>query len=178
MTKTTNSLGAGAMWLTFGNEALQAIHDCRWQIVCCVFMLIFDFWWAYSENRHNLKNAQTEKEKKKYEWRTSLAIRRTCVKFVDYLTFLLVGVVIGLAITEPYELADHVQTAAAGILIGCGCDAVSAWGHICVVHRWNFKPSDRWKFLKRFAVALIKKKSEDVGEALEETFDKEQNMED
>lgn len=32
------------MWLTFGNEALQAIHDCRWQIVCCVFMLIFAAW--------------------------------------------------------------------------------------------------------------------------------------
>ena len=67
---------------------------------------------------------------------------------------------------------------AAGIFIGCGCDAVSAWGHICVVHGWKSKPSDVWKFLKRFAVAIVKKKSDDVGEALEETIDKEQNMED
>lgn len=170
MTESTNNVGAGLMWLTFGNEALQAVQSCRWQIALCAIMLFVDLWWAYSENRFHYYNATTEEEKKKYEWHMSRAVRRSCIKFVDYLTFLLVGVVLGLAVTEPYHIATHQDTAIFGILIGVSCDTVSSFGHFCVVRGWSFSHKDVWAFIKRFFVILVKKKNEDIGDALEETM--------
>lgn len=179
--KETTSLGSGAMWLTFGGEALAVIFDCRWLILMCIFIMIADMWWAYSEHLYHVAHCKTdeEREKEKKKWRKSRAVRRTAMKFVDYLTLLLVGVVFGMAIFEPYDIATHIQTGAIGVLIGAACDLCSIWGHVCVVKEYKFSRQSFWTFAKKFLIALVKKKSTDIGEALEETVinEKDENNE-
>lgn len=99
------------------------------------------------------------------------------MKFVDYLTLLLVGVVLGLSIFEPYDIATHVQTGALGVLIGAACDLCSIWGHICVVKEYKFSRQSFFSFFKKFIIALAKKKSEDIGDALEESIENKQSNE-
>lgn len=172
MNQTTNSFSSSAVWLTFGGEALAVIFDCRWLIALCILIMLADMWWAYSEHQYHVSRCKTyeERTEAKKKWRKSRAIRRTCMKFVDYLTLLLVGVVLGLAVFEPYEIATHVQTGALGVLIGAACDLCSIWGHICIVKEYKFSRQSFFSFFKKFIIALAKKKSEDIGEALEESI--------
>ena len=179
MNQTTNSFSSSAVWLTFGGEALAVIFDCRWLIVLCGIIMISDMWWAYSEHLYHVAHCETEKlrEAEKKKWRKSRAVRRTAMKFVDYLTLLLVGVVLGLSIFEPYEIATHVQTGALGVLIGAACDLCSIWRHICVVKENKFSRQSFFSFFKKFIIALAKKKSEDIGDALEESIENKQSNE-
>ena len=165
----TGSFGTTAVWLTFGNEALASIFDCRWLIVLCFIMMLADLWWAYSEHVYHIFHSKSEEERKKFEWRKSRAIRRTSMKLVDYITLMVVGVVIGLAITEPLGICDHVVSAAIGGSIGALSDFLSIVGHICVVREWKM-PKD---FVRNFFIALVKTKSEDIGNAIDESFKEE-----
>lgn len=162
----TGSIGTTTILVTFGAEALQAIYDCRWLLALCFVMMIVDLWWAYSE--HMYKQAHEQQD----IWRKSRAIRRTAMKFVDYLTLMVVGVVLGLAVTEPLGICDHVTSAACGGLIGFTADIFSVVGHICVVKEWRTPTS----FMKKFMVALVRTKNNDIAEALDETLNnKEEN---
>jgi len=160
-------------WAVFGNEVMSALYSIRWGIVLCVVMVVTDFWWGYNENNMKYKEAVEKNDKPdmdKYRFRLSRAGRRTVNKFIDYLTYTLVGAILGLAILEPYGIATHVQTAAAGIGLGCLFDLSSIVGHICYVHNIKVSKNDIFGFLKNFIIKLVKKKSTDVGEALEETI--------
>lgn len=162
----TGSFGTTTIWITFGNEALQAIFDCRWLIVLCIVCMIADLWWAYSEHTYWVAHSKTAEEKAKHVWRKSRAIRRTAMKLVDYITLMLVGMVIGLAVCEPFDIASHTTSAAIGGLIGVASDVVSIVGHICVVREINIKKD----FVRRFFVALVKTKNEEIGNALDKSF--------
>lgn len=162
----TGSFGTTAVWLTFGNEALASIFDCRWLIVLCLIMMLADLWWAYSEHVYHIVHSKSEEELKIHKWRKSRAIRRTAMKLVDYITLMVVGVVIGLAITEPLGLCDHVASAAIGGCIGVLSDLLSIIGHLCVVREWKMP---RNLFTNIF-IALVKTKSESVGNALDDSF--------
>ncbi len=162
----TGSFGTTAVWITFGNEALQAIYDCRWLIVMCFICMLTDLWWAYSEHVYKDYHAETEAEKVKNVWRKSRAIRRTAMKLVDYITLMLVGMVLGLAIGEPLGICDHTMSAACGGLIGVTSDVFSIIGHICVVRETPIKKD----FVRRFFIALVKTKNSDIGEVLDESL--------
>ena len=142
-------------WAVMGAEAMTALYDLRWMIVFIVALILCDFWWGISESR---KTGQ--------ELRFSRAGRRTCNKLVDYLTYLLVGALLGLAIFEPLEWATHTTTAAVALGFGCLWEIDSIVGHVCAVHniRWNFS-------VKKLIVSLVKKKSEDLGEAVEDAME-------
>lgn len=165
----TGSFGTTAVWLTFGNEALASIYDCRWLIVLCFIMMLADLWWAYSEHVYHIVHAKTAEERKKFVWRKSRAIRRTAMKLVDYITLMVVGVVIGLAITEPLGLCDHVVPAAIGGSISVLADLLSIIGHLCVVREWKMPRN----LFRNFFIALVKTKSEDIGNAIDESFKEE-----
>lgn len=79
--------GKAIVWGTMGMECITAIYDLRWMIVLIVVLIVADFWFGLSESLF-----------KHEEFRFSRAGRRTCNKLVDYLTYLLLGAVIGLAI--------------------------------------------------------------------------------
>lgn len=176
MNTNNNSIGASALWFTFGNEALSAIRDCRWQIALCVIAILLDLWWAWSEHKYHVAHCKTdeEREKEKKKWRKSRAVRRSGIKLVDYFSFLIIGMVLGLAFFEPYGFLSHELCAALGVLIGAACDLASSWGHFCVVKEISCTKDNALKFIKRFFIALVKKKSEDIGEALEESIKDEE----
>ena len=145
----------GALWATMGSEALTALYDLRWMIVFAVALIIADFWWGVSESL-----------KRRAEFRFSRAGRRTCNKLVDYMTYLLLGALVGLAIAEPLGLATHTVTAAIGLGLGCLWEIDSIIGHVCAVH------NVRWRLsVKRLLIALIIKKNKDLGTAIKDAAD-------
>lgn len=163
MTKTGNIGAQGLTWATFGAECLQAVYDLRWMIVFAVLLIGTDFWWGVRELSMHHQRAATRSEKAKTKFHFSQAGRRTLNKMVDYLTYLLIGCVAGLAITEPMGIADHTTTSAVGLGFGCLFELSSIVGHIAAVKGINIRLN-----LKRLLVAIIKHKSEEVAEILDE----------
>ena len=160
----TNNVGAqGISWTVFGAECLGAVYDLRWMIILAVLLIGTDFWWGVRENKMLEKQAVTRREKEKFKFHFSQAGRRTLNKAVDYLTYLLVGCVSGLAITEPMGIADHTTTAAVGLGFGMLFEWSSIVGHIAAVKGINIKLN-----LKKLIVALVKHKSEAAAEILDE----------
>lgn len=141
----------GSMWI----ETRQVIFDLRWMLVFIVVLILADLWFGLSEA---LKRHET--------LRFSRAGRRTCNKAVDYISYLLIGTLIGMAIFEPLGITNHTVTAAVGLGLGMLWEIDSIVGHICVLHGINNRFS-----VKKFLIAIIKKKDEDIGEALEESIE-------
>lgn len=139
-------------WNTMGMEALTVLYDLRWMLVLMMVLIIADFWFGVSESVKNNEH-----------FRFSRAGRRTCDKAVSYLTYLLVGAVLGLAIFEPLGWATHVTTAAIGAGFGCVWELDSILIHVCALHGIKKTFS-----IKRFIISLLKKKSNDLGEAVED----------
>ena len=167
---THNLATAAIMWAVFASEALNALHDLRWMLVLMVTLILTDFWWGWSENRMHYKAAKTKREREKYKFHFSAAGRRTLNKLVDYMTYLLVGCVVGLAVTEPLGICTHTTTAAIGIGFGCIFELSSIVGHICVVKGFDVRLN-----LKSLLVAIVKRKSEAMGEILDEGIEKIEN---
>ena len=164
---TNHTLGTAAItWGVFANEALNSLYDLRWMLVLMVVLILTDFWWGWSECKMHYLAAKTKREKEKYKFHFSAAGRRTLNKLVDYMTYLLVGCVIGLAVTEPLGLCTHNVTAAIGVGFGCLFELSSIIGHICVVKGVNIKID-----FKALIVALLKHKSEALGEIAEESIE-------
>lgn len=138
-----------------GAEALGALYDLRWMLVLVAALILADFWFGVSDSLKQDK-----------PFRFSRAGRRTCNKAVDYLTYLLLGSLLGLGVLEPLGWATHTQTAAVGIGLGMVWEIDSIIGHVCSIHGVRHPFS-----IKRFLIALIKRKSPDVGTVLEETME-------
>lgn len=132
-------------------------------IVFAVLLIGTDFWWGVRELAMHHQQAATRAEKTKTKFHFSQAGRRTLNKMVDYLTYLLIGCVAGLAITEPMGIADHTTTSAVGLGFGCLFELSSIVGHIAAVKGINIKLN-----LKALIVAIIRKKNEDIAEILDE----------
>ena len=158
-----SSVGKLVIWSVLAEEFLSAIYDLRWMIIFCVVLIVTDFWWGWRECKHHREKAKTDDEKKSYKFRFSTAGRRTLNKLVDYTTYLLLGSIAGLAITEPLGVCTHTTSAALGLGFGCLFELSSIVGHIAQVRGVNIKLN-----LKGFLVALVKKKSEDLGEILDQ----------
>lgn len=109
------------------------------------------------------KNAKTPEEKARHRFRFSAAGRRTLNKFVDYTTYLLVGCVAGLAITDPLGLCSHITTASIGLGFGCLFELSSIAGHVAAVKGVKIRLN-----LKSLLITLVKKKNESLGEILDE----------
>lgn len=125
-----------------GSEALTVLYDLRWMLVLIVVLVVADFWFGVSESL-----------KKNKEFRFSRAGRRTCNKVIDYLTYLLIGAVLGLALFEPLELCDHTVSAAIGLGLGCLWEIDSIIGHVCALHGMSNPFS-----VKKILIAILKKK--------------------
>lgn len=151
----TASAGRAVVVGTMGTEALTALYDLRWMLVLIVVLIVADFWFGVSESLH-----------KHEHFRFSRAGRRTCNKAVDYVTYLILGSVIGLAVFEPLGWATHTTTAAIGLGFGCVWEIDSIVGHVCELHGVKNRFS-----VKRLIIAIIKKKDADVGEAVEEALE-------
>lgn len=161
---TTNNIGAqGLTWTAFGAECLQCVFDLRWMLIFAAILIGTDFWWGCRELAMKRRQVTRAVDKERFKFHFSQAGRRTLNKTVDYLTYLLVGCVSGLAITEPMGIAGHTTTAAVGLGFGCLFELSSIVGHIAAVKGINIKLN-----LKKLIVAIIKKKNEDIADILDE----------
>lgn len=186
----------GLLWGSIGAELLSVVYDLRYMVICSLALILADLWWGYSESQMRYKQAKKEGNEygmDKYKWQKSRAGRRTANKIVDYVTYLVVGALFGLAITEPMDICSHVWTAAIGLGIGSACEIASIVGHIAYVRMGvEISMIDAWRAFVRFIGKIIRVKSHDIGEAVEDLghvhhhhnhhyddeYDKEQNMED
>lgn len=167
-----NSIGPkGILWGSIGGDLLAVVFDLRYMVLCSIALILADLWWGYRDAEMHYEHAKdigNETLADKFKWHKSRAVRRTANKFVDYMTYLVVGALIGLAITEPMDLCTHVWTAAIGLGIGCGCEIASIVGHVAYVHMGlEISVADAWRAVVRFVGRLIKVKSEEFGDALE-----------
>lgn len=190
--------GKVIVWGTMGAELTTVVYDLRYMVLCSAALIFADLWWGYSESKKRWYEAKENGNgtlMEKFKWHKSRAIIRTMNKTVDYLTYLIVGAFIGLAITEPMEICNHIWTAALGLGIGCGCEIASITGHIAYVKMGvEISLVDGWKAFMRFFGRLIRVKSEEIGGAVEDLgrerrhghfgherydeYDEETNMED
>ena len=174
---STRNVGQAFTWGVMGGEAIQAIQDLRWMIAFCIVLIIADFRFGRAESKKRHKEAVVAGNAtlaKMTEFHMSRAIRRTCNKFIDYMTLLLVFCILGYAVTEPYGLCDHVVTAGIAMIIAFACEVCSIAGHFLYLKDVH-KPDVSWKsafvFLGRFAAGFARTKDEDLGNALDETIE-------
>ncbi|MBQ9532408.1 MAG: hypothetical protein IJR71_00375 [Prevotella sp.] len=187
----------GIIWGSIGAELQMVVYDLRYMVICSIALILTDLWWGYSESKLRKREAEEIGNAtlvEKFKWHKSRAGRRTANKIVDYLTYLVVGALVGLAITEPMDICNHIWSAAIGLGIGCACEIASIIGHIAYVKLGvEISLIDGWRAFVRFFGKLIKVKSQEIGDAVEdlgrdgrhhhhehgpEFYDNEQNMED
>ena len=137
-------------------EALTAMYDLRWMVAFIFSLVVADFWFG-------VKASLARKEK----FRFSRAGRRTCNKFCDYIVYLIVGALFGMAIFEPLGICSHTTAAAVCLGLGCLWEIDSIMEHVCTLHGIKKKFS-----IKRLLIALLKAKHQEVGEAVEEAIGK------
>lgn len=159
------------LWGSVGAELVTVVYDLRWMVIFAVVLILADLWWGRAASRKKYFEAKTENNSilmEKFRWHKSRAVRRTCNKIVDYLTYLVVGAIFGLAIFEPMDICNHIWTAAIGLLIGSACEVSSIIGHMVYVKMGiDVKAIDVWRALMRFFGRIIKSKSHEIGEAVE-----------
>lgn len=141
----------GGLWAVFYAEAAGALWELRWMVVLSLALILGDLWFGVSAAR-----------KRGEKIRLSRAGRRTLNKAVDYLTYLLLGCILGLAILEPLGFGGHVVSAAIALGLGCLFEIDSIVGHVCEIHGVKIRFSV-WKVL----LSYVKNKHEDIGEAVE-----------
>lgn len=163
MTSGANIGTQGVTWAVLGSEALMVIFDLRWMILLIVALTVVDFWWGSKEAFKRYE----ETGDIAYKWRFSRAGRRTLNKIVDFLTYLLLGAAIGMAIFEPLDICSHTTSAAVALALGGIFDMSSIVGHICYVHNIDTK-GGILKILWRIALSYVKKKNSDLGDAISE----------
>lgn len=191
------SVGSKAIvWGSIGAEITSVVYDLRWMVFFSIGLIFIDMWWGHSESMKRLYEATkigNATLQEKFRWHKSRAVRRTFNKLVDYVSYMILGALLGMGITEPMGICDHIWTAAFFLLAGGCCELASIIGHVAYVKFGiELKMVDAWKALVRFIGRLISVKSTEIGEAVEdlgrdrhghhhhrpEIYDEEQNMED
>lgn len=138
---------------TFYEELQQVLFDLRWLVAFIVILVFTDFWTGLTASV----------KIKKQDFRLSRALRRTITKFLEYINFIIFGLLLAKAILEPFGIGTDITGGAIGASAALLIEFDSIYGHICDIHGIKSRFS-----LKRMFVAYIKRKNEDVGEAVEE----------
>lgn len=183
MTTTTNILSntgtRAAGLLLFGSEMVTMIVEVRWIILFLLLLIIADFRFGMGESQKRYKAAKIRGDTARmevYRWRTSRAIRRTCNKFVDYVMMMLLGMFFGMALLEPIGI-NHIFGSYSVAALAFFCESKSFFGHFFYLHGVKVESKSITGFFKAFAVALAKRKNEDVGEALDVAFNNDKEEE-
>lgn len=143
-------------------EAATLISDLRWLVVLIFVLVIVDF-------RYGVKESQA----KGVEIRYSGARRRTLNKIVDYISILILGGIVGMALCEPWEVCTRIQAAGIATLYCLFCEAQSIIGHILSLRGVDVTKQDIIDFL----VSLLKNLIPWVGNAVETTIEHHEERE-
>ena len=89
---------------TFYEELQQVLFDLRWLVAFIVILVFTDFWTGLTAS------VRVRKE----NFRISRALRRTIVKFLEYINFIIFGLLLSKAILEPFGIGTDVTGGAVG----------------------------------------------------------------
>lgn len=162
-----------AATLLLGKEMQVILTDSRWMLLAILVCVVADFRYGWGESARRYCQAKRDNDRigmEAYRWHTSRAWRRTVNKFIDYLIWVSVGMFLGMAVLEPIGL-PHIYGGVAATAIAVFCEARSFCGHFFYLRGVTVKKKTLLGFMRAFAVALAKRKDEDIGEALEKGFD-------
>lgn len=129
----------------FYREVLALMFGLRWAFVLIVLLIVLDFGYGIADSVG----------RRGEEFHLSRAGRRTVCKFIEYLTYPIVGGVLGLAILEPMGWGEMMTGGAAGAALAVLFEADSISEHFCSVHGLK----------RRFSVKgwIIRKLTEKLG---------------
>ena len=145
---------SGAMLAgTFYEELLQVLFDLRWLVLFIIVLVFTDFWSGLTAS------VKVRKE----DFRLSRALRRTIVKFLEYINFIIFGLLLSKCILEPFGIGNSVIGGAIGGAVALLIEFDSIYGHVCDIHGIKKRFS-----IKRLFVAYIKKKDADIGDVIEQ----------
>lgn len=135
-------MGAAA---TFYREVMELMFGLRWAFALIVLLIVLDFGYGIADSVG----------RRGEEFHLSRAGRRTVCKFIEYLTYPIVGGVLGLAILEPMGWGEMMTGGAAGAALAVLFEADSISEHFCSVHGLK----------RRFSVKgwIIRKLTEKLG---------------
>lgn len=153
-------------------ELACMVYDARWMILAIFLCVVADFRYGCGESskRYALaKEKGNEILMAQYKWRTSRALRRSVNKMIDYIIWLAVGMIVGIAIIKPLGV-DYISGVLVATTLAVGCELKSIVGHLMFLHGVVIEQKTIKGFLKAFVIALAKRKNRDVGEAIEEGF--------
>jgi hypothetical protein len=146
---------AAATGLSFIGEMQAMIYDVRWLLLLCIVLIVTDL-------KFGIENSHAHGE----VIRSSRAMRRTINKFIDYLCWLMFSAVFAEAFAVPFGIDKMVVTVCV-MLFACFNEIDS------IMQNYHAARGLEGVSLIQFIISLVKKKNKDVGEALEETLNKE-----
>lgn len=155
-----SNYSGGILWVVLGSEMISVMISLRWLVILVLVLVGADYYFAY---RAIKKKGET--------FPISRSVRRSAIKFCDYIMLLLVGCVVGLAITEPWDLCDHVVTAGVCLGIGIFTELASILGHYFTLRGYKFEGSPL-RILGQVLAALVGLKSPTIGKAVGEIVEK------
>lgn len=130
------------------------LYEMRWWLLACFILTIADF-------KFGVERSLAEH----IPFRKSTAIRRTVNKLFDYVMWLLLAGVLAHAIGEPIGWNPLVIESFI-MAVAIFCEVESCAQNYFEARGYKYKFS-----LKTFFITLLKKKNEDLGEAVEESLD-------
>lgn len=175
-----NMAGTGARGiglLATGDGLVPMIFEARYAIGLLCILIIADFRFGWGESNKRFMEAKRAGDKRRmdlYRWRTSRAVRKSTNKLVDYIIIMAIGMAIGMALLEPIGV-NHIYGAFGASLVMAGCEVSSIFGHFFYLRGVKVEKKNITGFFKALVIAIAKKKDSEVGEALEETFNNQNN---
>lgn len=148
---------ATATGMTFMQEIQLVLYDVRWLILLCLVLIVADL-------KFGIEKAMAQGE----IIRTSRALRRTINKFIDYLCWLMFGVVFAEAFAVPLGI-EYMTVTVCIMLLACFNEIDS------IIQNYHAARGIKGVSLIKFVISLTKRKNKDVGEALEETLNNKKN---
>lgn len=149
------TLAMAAVPSTFYAEVTTAVYELRWMMLAVAALVAVDF----------VSGLAASVRLRGEDFRFSRAGRRTAGKLLEYFGYLLIGVAVGKGL-EPLGAFTYLQLSAVCLGFAALWEVDSITGHICDLHGIRARFS-----IKKLLIALIKKRSKDVGEAVEAAMD-------
>lgn len=138
----------------FGGVDATLLYEMRWWLLACFALVVADF-------KFGVERSMAEHK----PFRKSTAIRRTVNKLFDYVMWLVLAGVLAHALGEPMGWSPlMIESFIMAVAIFCEIESIAQ--NYFEARGYTYKFS-----LKAFFVTLLKRKNEDLGEAVEKSLE-------
>lgn len=173
-----HQIARGVSLVAIWTEFTDLLFEARWLFVVLLLCVIVDFRFGLGESRKRYAEAKQRGDlsaMELYRWHKSRAIRRTANKLFDYILWTCLGIAIGQGLLVPIGV-ERIFGGVGVVAIFVFCEISSILGHFFYLHATEGAARSVRSLLRAFAVAYLKKKNEDAGQALEDALEGEENI--